>query len=271
MEAKEFWKSINEVRSLMVRIGEKIPSFSSGNSFDRMVEESKLPFILSEGLIKSYPIDQVVRSISNIFNLKKINETDEPNLVDKLKGKEKHGYAGEIKSEADKNTDFTKIKIVLNDPDLIDEINIYMKKYGWACTEKYDGEFVYERKFDVFVIAKRLMLAGCNFIYHVTPSKLKDKILKQGIVPKNKGDNGFTDNFERNYFFVYEPDDDRLNDFCYYKNSESVCLFEVDLSKINPTTKLYFDPRTDKALYCLEPIPTAAISLLKEHTIEKNE
>lgn len=143
MEAKEFWKSINEVRSLMVRIGEKIPSLSNGNSFDRMVEESKLPFILSEGLIKSYPIDQVVRSISNIFNLKKTNETDEPNLVDKLKGKEKHGYAGEIKSEADKNTDFTKIKIVLNDPDLIDEINIYMKKYGWVCTEKYDGEFVY--------------------------------------------------------------------------------------------------------------------------------
>ena len=47
MEAKKFWESINEVRSMMVRIGEKIPSLSNGNSFDRRVDETKLPFIIS--------------------------------------------------------------------------------------------------------------------------------------------------------------------------------------------------------------------------------
>jgi len=46
---------------------------------------------------------------------------------------------------------------------------------------------------------------------------------------------------------------------------EPVVLLKIDLSKVNPSTKFYYDPRTENALYVYEPIPNNAIEIIDEY------
>lgn len=271
MKAKEnFWEELNEIKSMMVRMGEKLPSYDNGSSFYKKIEETKLPFILNEGLISSYPTERVISSISNIFDLKTSEMTNYLSLRDKVNGKSSHSYNGEIYKINDANTDAEKIKLILYNNDLLDDINFYFKKYGWDCAEIGDDVYIYEKKFDTSVLVKQLINFGADYLYHITTKNLEEKILKQGLIPKNKGNNGFNDSLERTYLFLNEPTDDKLMDFYAYKFSQPVILLKIDLLKLNQWAKLYFDPRMDDALYTYEPIPYNAISIINEYNANEN-
>jgi len=250
-KTEKYWKEIHEITDLMRRMGESIPDIDKiKNRFQIIVEEIKPPFLINEGLISTYDVNQTVHSIAELFNLQN-SELD--------KGK---NFDGKIWIKSGNKNDI--IKIELYDLSNINNINFYMKKYGWICSEQNKNIFTYEKKFDSFIIAKRLILDDNQFLYHIITKNLVNKIIKQGLIPKNKV-NGFIDSEERNYFFLKQPTKEKLKDFYFYKLMEPVVLLKIDLSKINPSTKFYYDPRTEDALYVYEPIPNNAIEIIEEY------
>ena len=247
-KTEKYWKEIHEITDLMRRMGESIPDIDKiKNRFQVIIEEVKPPFLIKEGLISTYDVNQTVHSISELFNLQN-SELDKGKFFD-----------GKIWIKSGDKNDI--IKIELYDLSNINNINFYMKKYGWICSEQDNNIFTYEKKFDTFILAKRLILDDNQFLYHITTKNLVNKIIKQGLIPKNKV-NGFIDSEERNYFFLKQPTKEKLKDFYFYKLMEPVVLLKIDLSKINPSTKFYYDPRTEDALYVYEPIPNNAIEII---------
>ena len=247
-KTEKYWKEIHEITDLMRRMGESIPDIDKiKNRFQVIIEEVKPPFLIKEGLISTYDVNQTVHSISELFNLQN-SELDKGKFFD-----------GKIWIKSGDKNDI--IKIELYDLSNINNINFYMKKYGWICSEQNNNIFTYEKKFDTFILAKRLILDDNQFLYHITTKNLVNKIIKQGLIPKNKV-NGFIDSEERNYFFLKQPTKEKLKDFYFYKLMEPVVLLKIDLSKINPSTKFYYDPRTEDALYVYEPIPNNAIEII---------
>lgn len=250
---KEYWNKIHEITDLMRRMGEYVPNIDDiKNRFQVMVEEIKPSFIIKEGLITTYDTEYTIHSIAELFNLEngELNDNKE--------------YDGKIWVKKTNKNEIIKIK--LNNFSNIDNVNFYMKKYGWICTEQNENVFTYEKKFDSFILAKRLIIDNYQYLYHITQKSLIEKISKQGLVPKNKI-NGFIDNEERNYFFLIKPNKDKLKDFYFYKMMQPVILLKIDLSKVNPTTKFYYDPRTENALYTYEPISSKAIEIIDEYNI----
>jgi hypothetical protein len=251
IDEKKYWEEIHEITDLMRRMGESIPDIDKiKNRFQIIVEEIKPPFLIKEGLISTYDINYTTYSIAELFNLQNSELDKDKNFDGKIW----------IKS-GDKND---IIKIELYDLSNINNINFYMKKYGWICSEQNKNIFTYEKKFDSFILAKRLILDNNQFLYHITTKNLVNKIMKQGLIPKNKV-NGFIDNEERNYFFLKQPTKEKLKDFYFYKLMEPVVLLKIDLSKINPSTKFYYDPRIEDSLYVYEPIPNNAIEIIDEY------
>ena len=248
---EKYWKDIHEMTDLMRRMGESVPELNKiKNRIQLTIEETKPSFLVKEGLISTYDINHTVHSIAELFNLQN-------NKLDNSKN-----FDGRIWIiNGDKND---IIKIELHDLSNINNINFYMKKYGYICSEQNDNVFTYEKKFDTYILAKRLIFDGNQFLYHITTKNVIDKILKQGLVPKNKV-NGFLDDEERNYFYLKQPTKDKLKDFYFYKFVKPVVSLKIDLSKINPSIKFYYDPRTEDALYTYEPIPYNAIEINEEY------
>ena len=259
---QKYWDGINEVTSLMRRMGEGVPDENIiKNRFQVMVERVKTPFIIKEGLIQTYETNHVVHSISELFNLQKDNENNLTYFEEK-DGKTEHDYDGKI--EIKKTRESEIILITLYNLSNIENIHFYMKKYGWKCVDTNNNVYIYEKKYDTYILLKHLILEDYNYLYHITTKNVIEKILKQGLIPKKKV-NGYIDNDEKNYFFLTQPSGDKLKDFYVYKFKIPVVLLKIDLSKLNPTTKFYNDTRMDDALYTYEPIPNNAIEIIDEY------
>lgn len=96
-----------------------------------------------------------------------------------------------------------------------------------------------------------------NECYHICPTRLFDKILKQGLHPK---DYGRTSNHpERVYIFLKKPFDWKsiANTFKESKD-DAYSLLKIDTSKLYNKLKFYFDSLTmtdNPAIYTNETIP----------------
>lgn len=261
-KTEKYWKEIHEITDLMRRMGEGIPDETIiKNYFQVMVEKTKTPFLLKEGLIQTYETNCVIYSISELFNLQK---KDENNLTyfEKKEGKTVHQYDGKIEGRKVRKSEI--ILITLYDLTNVENIHFYMRKYGWKCVDVNNNVYTYEKKYDTYLFSKQLILEGYNCLYHITTKDVSEKILKQGLIPKKKT-NGYIDDNERNYFFLIQPSHDKLEDFYLYKFKTPVILLKIDLTKINPTIKFYHDVRMDNALYVYEPIPNNAIEIIDNY------
>ena len=133
-KTEKYWKEIHEITDLMRRMGESIPDIDKiKNRFQVIIEEVKPPFLIKEGLISTYDVNQTVHSIAELFNLQN-SELD--------KGK---NFDGKIWIKSGDKNDI--IKIELYDLSNINNMNFYMKKYGWICSEQDNNIFTYEKKF----------------------------------------------------------------------------------------------------------------------------
>lgn len=134
---------------------------------------------------------------------------------------------------------------------------------GYDRLLRLDSPFtcVFEPKFDVLLSNDDIP----NELYHVTPKRLVEKILKKGIVPKSG--NMFTNHPERVYLFMQDPSD-MVDEIAHTFNlgkdiDEEYVVIEVEYDKIRNGNRFYIDPNSNyiNACFTLEPIPPFALRI----------
>lgn len=92
-----------------------------------------------------------------------------------------------------------------------------------------------------------------KYLFHISPIPYKDKILKNGFIPKS--------NTDRCYFFLDTVSKKTILDwiptFKTYKSKdtkEQYCLYTTDISKINDNVVFYLDPNLKGGVYTMDNI-----------------
>ena len=248
MEKEKILEIVDKSVSLMKRMGENIDS----SNFVLYENNFRVPFLIEEGLIKSYPADSVMSFISKAFNFKYM---DEKNLED-LFGKG-HEYHGRIYKENDTQNSCERI-IIETGGDFNDQekLDFYMEKYGWFLARIDDNVLTYEKKFDEYATVFQLLAHGVGFLYHVSSYENAENIMRKGLKSKSRTNKNGYMHGERVYLFLNEP---TKEDLIVSFPSKDYAVFTVDLNGVSETNRLYFDPRVRNALYTYEPIPPKAI------------
>lgn len=104
------------------------------------------------------------------------------------------------------------------------------------------------------------------YLYHVCPSRVVDKILQQGLTPRNNG--RIASHPERVYLFLEKNnnwEDEIASEFRISGEDEPYTYLCIDTRKINPMIHFYYDSNVmpnNPAIYTLEPIPPTAIRVI---------
>ena len=103
------------------------------------------------------------------------------------------------------------------------------------------------------------------FLYHICPTRVVDRILRQGLTPRNNG--RIASHPERVYLFIERNNDweDIASQFRISGNDEPYSYLRVDTRKINPQIHFYYDSNVmqgNPAIYTLEPIPPTTIKVI---------
>lgn len=248
------FEDLKNIVSLMKRMGENV----SDKNYYLLFENISLPVIINESLIKSYDIDNVISFLSKAFDLEIIDNNEVINL-ETLK-KSQHHNSNTI-SKIDKKNGCKAISIYLsNFFTERNKLEYYLKKYGYSLSDEEDNydycKLTYEKQFNEKTTCLQLK-QKVQYLYHVTDKKNLDNIFKKGIKTKAKTVSSGYMNNERIYLYLNKPDK-------YEKmvtSSVEPVILKIDLNKINPETKFYFDPRINNAFYTYEPIFPNAIEI----------
>ena len=250
---------MEKVLDLMRRMGESV---STRSFWDYLLTDA--PIIINEGLITSYDSSTVLNAICDSFHLAK-NGNRREILTYTIKGLE-YVYIGDAYLRKTENgEDIIKITLDTNES-FIEKITERMNKYGWAL---YRTESEYDKT--VFYFEKRYPTCGTigkllrftNKLYHIAPENVVNKILKQGLVPKESKTHGL-ENEPRIYLWLNEPEDTQWEVMFKTKGNVKGVLLSIDLTKLKPDHKIYFDNRMPNALFSLEPIPNNAIEIINK-------
>lgn len=230
------------------------------------------PITISEGLIKTYPSESVVAIMSQLFDLSGGSTGYGGNGRIKLRRRDS-GLDG-----VSEDTIFITLKTEAKH--LLKQVNNHMLKYGWFLGEQENGVncvmLSYEKKFgDRYSAEDLAKKSGDRFIYHITSSKIADKIRRQGFVPKTHtdyliDDEAFTTQPEeanRVYFFVERPSDFDVTSWgsvAASRTGGAPVLITVDPSAINKNVSFFMDPRWKRGVFTYEPIPSYAIVSIEE-------
>ena len=243
-------RQLRETYSILKRMGEHV---SDSQNLLLYAENANIPFLIEEGLIKSYPIENVISFIAKSFFLK--SPYEQFNLV-RLTGKVP-SYRGLIYKEENTANDCDRIIIRVYEDIDMDKLNHYMQKYGWFLSRIEDDKLFYEKKYDESVICYQLILAGITKLYHITYLRNIPSIEKKGLIPKSATNpNGYM-NGERIYLFINQADE---KDIKMIFGKENTTTVTVDLLKLNKETKFYFDSRLPNCLYTFEPLIPNSLS-----------
>ena len=248
---------MDKILEMMNRMG---ISVSTSNVYEKLFEEQ--PIFLNEGLITSYDSKMVLNAICDSFHLKK-NGKEKDFIYTKFKDGYEYIYIGSA-FLMDTESGEEEIKIILDtNESFISNIEQRMNKYGWSLYRQdkdLDNKtiFTFEKRFPTCFKPKHL-LKFTDFIYHKTSKDIVNKILKQGLIPKESKSPGFK-NEPRIYFWFDNDDSD--DNLMKLKIHGDLITLEIDLNKLNPEHKFYFDNRMPSACFTMEPIPPQAIKVL---------
>lgn len=226
------------------------------------------PFYIKEGLIRTYPIGQTVDSLAKLLRFKVCsNESDCLNCVQSIPVNSILP-SGAI-AVTDGNNGCKCITVVIEDNEnnksIIDKrlntcgyFEAYSKRFGdWMI-------YRYEAKFDIKVTD---IVYQQPYLYHICPSILEDKILKNGLVPKESKWPGFK-NDSRIYLFLKKFSNTQLNNavnhFQMHKLFGGSYLYiQIDVSKLPDGMKFYTDPRMFGAVYTNDNVPPYALEIIE--------
>ncbi len=266
-------KEIDEINNLMGRLGlfEKRGGFIGCP----LLLFEKFGKVITEGLIKSYDADFILRTIKRRFLI-----TD--NWEEYLEG---NSYQGYIQTDSGtlrfgrKEKEISVIELVIpNDKKDIERLSKFIEACGWymaskdATTECKSGDIllVFEKKYQRAL--KNNGVEVPNVLYHITQECYVDKILKNGLVPK--AGNKLSKHPERIYFLTSKPKDDILwqvakqffirNDSNKYVIRNSMVLLSVNISRHKKQLKFFSDPNYDECVYTYDNISTDCIVGVEE-------
>ena len=282
-------------------IQETIKDYLNCGFYNDYIENRKFNLI-EEGLVMTFEPKRVMKVISNKFDLDSIgckltwfNRTSPSHPINKQKG-----HNDIINSTRDYNQ---LIEIILSfpkgftkaNPQILNKIIKTFDVCGWMFAsiqemvnykefknvddcdyaQKYIPYKMYFRpKFDQVVNKNGIP----NVCYHICPSRLVDKILRQGLKPKDLGRT--SNHTERVFLFYKYPQDWKNNiadNFRQSRENEKYTLLKVNTGKWikdvtqnnvrNDAPKFQFDSLTMSddypAIYTFEPIPSKYISVLE--------
>ena len=148
-------------------------------------------------------------------------------------------------------------------------IEKWMRFIGYEFSRKYiDGiDIIYE-----FIPFKQDAIsydspAMTRYIYHICPNKVKDKIMKYGLIPKSK--NTLYSYTERIHFFTANTPKKELKFMCFQLSSNSenadggYSLLTIDTHKIK-NIDIYKDLTYEFGVYSNEPINKSAIVAVED-------
>ena len=179
-----------------------------------------------------------------------------------------------ISHKTDKFDDVVvKVIIPVHRDDITDDeykgIEKWMRFIGYEFSRKYiDGiDIIYE-----FIPFKQDAIsydspAMTRYIYHICPNKVKDKIMKYGLIPKTK--NTLYSYTERIHFFTANTPKKELRFMCFQLsiNSENAdggySLLTIDTHKIK-NIDIYKDLTYEFGVYSNEPINKSAIVAVED-------
>lgn len=229
--------------------------------------------IIEEGLIKTEDATKTIQFVERNVELKKnsIHVTREIN--------DENNFVSYIK--------FLFINRTIN-YEIINEINRIMGVCGWFLSSFiYNGStmsgniddfsmvykggtyaITFDAKFDTEIPTNLLP----NKLYHSTAYSCVNNILNYGLIPKSKS---LISNYPSRVYFAYDVEDcieygkTKLNSIKANRNSQfmtddMLSIIELDVSKLKRNYCFMSDVNSNfKAVYCLEPIPSYALSLYK--------
>lgn len=144
-------------------------------------------------------------------------------------------------------------------------------------TIDYNNEWLMEQPIQMFFRAKfnaeYKEKSVPNFLFHIAPVRVLDKIKKQGLTPRANGRQEMHP--ERVYCYIEKPINwhEIANNFRKSNIDEPYALLIIDTRKINPKIKFYYDSNTysdyPTAIYTNEPIPPYAIKVLSDESDEQ--
>lgn len=247
---------MNKILDLMKRMGENI---SPTSFWDKIIDEK--PIFLKEGLIASYNGEMVLNAICDSFHLRRNGKTHKISL-EPLRGIE-HVYIGDAFLTKENEEDIIKVRLDA-DEDFIDVIKKRLEKYGWNLfrTDKDEDNktiFSFEKRYPTSFYARNI-LNITDKIYHIGPSNIIDKVKKQGLIPKESKSPGFYN--EPRIYLSFEKDYYDLEDLASIRDVDSMVIFEIDVTKLNPEHKFFWDGRMPNAFFSLEPISPNAITVI---------
>lgn len=246
---------MEKILDLMKRMGENISPLSF---WDKMIDEN--PIIIKEGLITSYNGEMVLNAICDSFHLRKNGRTKIS--IEPLRGTE-YIYIGDAYITKENEEEIIKVRLDTNE-DFIDIIKKRLEKYGWNLFRKDKDEnnkyiFSFEKRFPTSFVARNI-LKITDKIYHVGPSNIVEKVKRQGLIPKESKSPGFYN--EPRIYFSFE-NDYNWDMIASIRGVKSMVTFEIDVTKLNPEHKFFWDGRMPNAFFSLEPIPFTAITVIE--------
>lgn len=216
-------------------------------SFDNPVSRvMKLP--LSEGLIKTYPMEKTIQYIKDYFKL----SDDEIYPINAENGREQIAINVPIVGDNLERVEkaFTLCGYYLGYPkkDTLKPNTIYELQFE----KKYDDDF-----------SKQLRKHE-SVLYHVSPIYYAEKIKHIGLTPRSR--NGVFDYPDRTYFIigsakeiiphvVSELDSSLTNKM----NNGKYCIITLDLNRIPENVKFYLDPNAKYSVYTYDNISPNSI------------
>lgn len=236
------------------------------------------PDYICEGLIKTYRIEDSVEVMNKRFNNKHYRLSIRPT--------KNNGFSVSFNNKTHGND------IDLTDVDLDHIIKSASMLGYYPSTYVNNKDLFSQEKFDVSIVEKILNLdlyqiifqprfkapvednTLPDYLYHVTPKKYEEKILKKGFDPRSK--NKFEAHPERVYFAVGLDNITELirNKKFLNDDEKEFVIFRLDVKKLisNPNnTDIFFykdDSFKDKAYYTVDNISPRYIEVIKRFNID---
>lgn len=244
------------VRSELNKMLIPIPTEERGLYYDFINENIHVN--LNEGLYKTYPPETAKRYIQTLFGLS-------------------DGQIDLVRKNVDKPEECRIVVLYSDEYDNKKNMTRAMNLCGYTISKsmKHDDGYLEEVYIPINLPDINEIVRKYDVILHVTPLYYKDKILKNGFVPRSK--NVMFSYPDRVFFFrgnippqelffqVADFDDKRKNKL----NNRNYCMFAVNPRKIPDDVGFHTDLTYPFGIYTNDNIPSSAIEYYKVFNLDE--
>lgn len=209
---------------------------------------------LNEGLITTYPIDSAIRHLCKKFGMTQNKDMFKLNF----------GYIYGCVTKTDLDNGENGIMVIMPNREreiksVIKELDVY--GYFKSIDEKIFGgayiNMMFEKKHEDDISKKVRKL---NTIWHVSPIKHKNKILKMGLCPKTKIKKGVHP--DRIYFALdINTAKNIKKDLSNFYSSEEMVSYKIQPKLLPKSIKFYYDPNALNCVYTMDNISPEYIEI----------